>query len=142
MNMTQAAGLAKSVELFQRLDPEDVYKIFTKGRTLSLAKNTVIFYEGTTGNEMFVVLGGKVALFKNKKHLANLGFGAMFGEMAIISDEPRSATAMAAEDTKIFVMDENLFKKLLTKRVSIQMLMNIIRTLCERLRETSRRVTM
>ena len=140
LNATQAAALAKNVDLFRGLQAEDVHKIFQKGRTLNLAKDSVIFFEGTTGNEMFVILGGKVALFKDKKPLATLGFGQTFGEMAVVSNEPRSATAVAAEDCKIYVMDETLFHKLLTKRVSVELLMNIVRILCSRLRETNKRV--
>jgi len=140
LNATQAAGLAKSVDLFHGLEAEDINKIFQKGRTLNLAKDSVIFFEGATGNEMFVILGGKVALYKNKKLLTTLGFGQTFGEMAVVSNEPRSATAVAAEDCKIYVMDETLFQKLLTKRVSINLLMNIVRMLCDRLRETNKRV--
>lgn len=140
LNATQAAALAKNVDLFRGLQPEDVLKIFQKGRTLSLAKDSVIFYEGATGNEMFIILGGSVALYKNKKLLTTLKFGQTFGEMAVVSSEPRSATAVAAEDSKIYVMDETLFHKLLTKRVSVNLLMNIIRMLCDRLRETNKRL--
>jgi CRP-like cAMP-binding protein len=140
LNATQAASIAKSVDLFRGLQQEDILKIFQKGRTLNLAKDSVIFFEGATGNEMFVILGGKVALYKNKQLLTTLSFGQTFGEMAVVSNEPRSATAVAAEDCKIYVMDETLFHKLLTKRVSIELLMNIVRTLCDRLRETNKRL--
>ena len=140
LNATQAAGLAKNVDLFRGLPPEDVLKILQKGRTLNLSKGSVIFYEGTTGNEMFVILGGSVALYRHKQLLATLKFGQTFGEMSVVSNEPRSATAVAAEDSNIYVMDETLFHKLLTKRVSINLLMNIMRILCDRLRETNKRL--
>lgn len=140
LNATQAAGLARNVDLFKGFQPDDVLKILQKGRTLNLAKESVIFFEGTTGNEMFVILGGSVALYKDKKHLTTLRVGQTFGEMAVVSNEPRSATAVAAEDSKIYVMDETLFHKLLTKRVSVGLMMNIIRILCDRLRETNKRL--
>jgi len=134
--------LAKRVELFHGLSGSDVEKIFARSKTMNVAKEQVIFHEGTVGNQMFVVLGGKISLYKGKKHLADLREGDMFGEMALVSREPRSATAMAAEDSLIFILDETTFDKLMTKKVSVRMLMNIIRTLCKRLRDTSKRATM
>lgn len=131
--------LSRTVDLFKGIDPEDVEKIFTKGRTMNAARGTVIFYEGTTGNQMFIVLGGKISLYKEKKPLAELRTGDMFGEMALVSHEPRSASAVAAEDSVLFILEETLFDKLLTKRVAVRMLLNIIGVLCRRLRDTNAR---
>lgn len=133
--------LARNVPLFDGIAVNDVEKIFAKGRTMRVQKGDALFYENTTGNEMYVVLGGKISLFKNKKHLADIGPGAMVGEMALVSQEPRSASAVAAEESMIFVLDETTFDKLMTKRVAMRILMNIIKTLCERVRETNKRAT-
>jgi len=132
--------LAQRVGLFQGLSPEDVGKIVAKGTTMRVAKGEVIFQQRTTGNTMFVILGGKVALSDDTKHLATLGSGDMFGEMALISEQARSATAIAAEDTRLFVLSEAVFHKLMTKRVAIQILLNIIGTLSKRLREANRKM--
>ncbi|MCP4639125.1 MAG: cyclic nucleotide-binding domain-containing protein [bacterium] len=133
--------LAREVDLFQGLSPEDVSKIFAKGMTMQVEKGNVIFYQGTTGNQMYVVLGGTVSLYDKKKHLVNLGVGDMFGEMALINNEPRSATAVAAETTSLFVLSETIFHKLLTKRVAIRILLNIIGTLSHRLRDMNTKMT-
>ena len=57
----------------------------------------MLFREGETGKEMFVLQSGKVAITKTvrdtEKILAMLGPGEFFGEMAIISNRPRNATA-------------------------------------------------
>ena len=133
--------MQRSVPLFEGISVADVEKIFTHGRTMRVPKGEPIFFENTVGNEMYIVLGGKISLIKNKKHLADLGPGAMIGEMALVSQEPRNASAVAAEDSNVFVLTETLFQKLMTKRVAIRMLMNIIKTLCDRLRETNKRAT-
>lgn len=129
--------IAQRVELFRGISPEDVGKILSKGRTVNMQKGQTIFHKGTTGNQMFVVLGGSVALFDGKKHLASLRTGDMFGEMALINNEPRSASAIAAEDCRLFVLDETTFQRLMTKTVAIRMLMNIIATLSHRLRRAN-----
>ena len=65
-------------------------------------KATVLFREGETGKEMFVLQAGKVIITKTvrdiEKMLAVLGPGEFFGEMALISNKPRNATATVAED--------------------------------------------
>ena len=63
------------------------------------------------------------------------------GQMAIIGDAPRSATAKADEASRLFMLDEKTFNKLMTKRVSIRILLNIVGTLSNRLREMNARYT-
>lgn len=127
--------LAKRVDLFRGISPEDVAKIISKGMTMQMQQGNVVFFKGTQGNQMFVVLGGKISLFDGDKHLADLHAGDMFGEMALVSNEPRSATAVAAETSSIFVLSETVFQKLMTKHVAIRILLNIIATLSKRLRD-------
>lgn len=132
--------LAKRVALFKGISPEDVGKIIARGLVMTMEKGNTIFYKGTTGNQMFVILSGKVSLFDGPKHLADLRTGDMFGEMALINNEPRSATAVAAESTQLFILSETFFQKLMTKRVAITMLLNIIGTLSTRLQGMNRRL--
>lgn len=139
--LAQFRQMAQRIDLFQKLEPSDVAAIFKKGMTMHVPKGNVVFHEGTTGNTMFIVLGGRIDLYRSKKPIASLKTGDMFGEMALISEEPRSATAVAGEDANLFVLSETTFQKLMTKRVAVQMLLNIIGTLSKRLRDTNRRLT-
>jgi CRP-like cAMP-binding protein len=132
--------LARQVALFRGLNPEEVHKIFARGTTMNVDKGNIIFHKGTTGNQMFVVLGGKISLYSGKKHLADLKAGDMFGEMALISSEPRSATAVAAERSLVFVLSEQIFHKIMTKRAAIRILLNIVGTLSTRLRDMNQRL--
>lgn len=139
-----SADLAKvqryieKVELFKGLTPDEVIKIVSSGMTMQCMQNEVIFYTGTVGSQMYVVLGGKVGVYGDKDQLiATLSTGDMFGEMALVSKEPRSATVRALETSKLFVLTESAFDKLLTKRVAIRLLLNIIHTLSHRLKESN-----
>jgi CRP-like cAMP-binding protein len=78
-----------------------------------------------------------VAVRDGDKTLATLTTGDMFGEMALIDNEPRSATVVADEDSHLFVLSETTFQTLLTKRVAIRLLLNIMRTLSHRLRDAN-----
>jgi CRP-like cAMP-binding protein len=92
------------------------------------------------GNQRFVVLGGSFGVFDGVKQLATLKTGDTFGEMSLLLSEPRSATVKALEFSQLFVLDERLFHKLLTKRVAVQMLMNMSRLLAKRIQNANRTI--
>lgn len=138
MNANAYATLAHEVELFHGLTVDDIEKIFARGMTIRVLKNETIFYKGSTGSQMYVVLAGKVEVHDGTKCIATLTTGDMFGEMALINNEPRSASVVASEDSHLFVLSETTFQRLLTKRVAIQILLNIVRTLSHRLRDTNK----
>ncbi|MBI5095150.1 MAG: cyclic nucleotide-binding domain-containing protein [Candidatus Hydrogenedentes bacterium] len=132
--------LAKRVELFRGVEPENVAKIFSRGTTMRVPKGETIFIKGTTGNLMYIVLGGKVGIFDGHKILASLTSGDLFGEMALINAEPRSATALAMEDSFLFALNEQTFHKLMTKSVAIKILLNIVTTLSHRLKTANEKL--
>jgi CRP/FNR family transcriptional regulator, cyclic AMP receptor protein len=129
--------IARRVELFKGISPDDISKIFSKGMTIRVLKGEVIFYQGTIGNQMYVVLGGTVGVYDGKKRIAVLQMGDMFGEMALVNNEPRSGTVIAEEDAHLFVLSETTFQRLMTKTVSIRILLNIVHTISHRLRDAN-----
>jgi CRP-like cAMP-binding protein len=129
--------MVKQIDIFNGLSPGDVYRIYAKGMTHMAMKDQMIFHKNTVGSNMFVVLGGKVGVYDGEKKIAELGTGHSFGEMSLLTGEPRSATVKALEDTMLFVLDERIFQKLLTKRVAVQMLMNISRMLGSKLKNAN-----
>lgn len=133
MDNQRVDQMIERVELFHGLSREEVVKIFSKGMTMRANKGEHIFLKGTIGSQMYVVLGGKLGVFDGEKPIAELRTGDMFGEMALVNKEPRSATVTAIEESRLYVLSESTFDRLLTKRVAIRMLLNIIRTLSRRL---------
>lgn len=76
----------------------------------SYKKNEVIFNDGDPGNEMFIISNGRVRIQKQtsdgqEKILSIMNRGDYFGEMALIDFTPRSATAIAEEDSELLVLD-------------------------------------
>lgn len=141
MDAMRAAELLKRIDLFQGLTRDDIIKIFSKGMTMYVPKGQAIFMKGTVGSQMYVVLGGKIGVYDKKKCIAELTAGDMFGEMALVNKEPRSADVGALEDSEVFTLSESVFQNLLSKRVAIQILLNIIRTLSHRLKDANLRFT-
>src|SRR5579863_3085450 len=89
-----------------RMAAEDqLYQRFGK----SFPKSTVLFREGDEGAEMFVIRGGRIAISKTagtvEKVLVTLGPGEFFGEMSILNNKPRTATATVVEDAQLLVID-------------------------------------
>ena len=137
MDTEKLDELIRRVSLFHGLEREDVAKIFSKGMTMRALKDDVIFYKGTVGNQMYIVLGGVIGVFKGDKCIAELHTGDLFGEMALVNKEPRSATVKALESCHLFALSESTFQYLLTKRVAVQLLLNIVHTLSQRLKDTN-----
>lgn len=103
---------------------------------------TILFRDGDTGDEMFIIKSGKVKIFKKigdvEKTLAVLGPGEFFGEMAIIDGQPRSASAQALEDCRLLVINSEIFDTMLRNNPEIAV--RIIKKLSQRLRETNRQI--
>lgn len=137
MDMNKIREYVERVALFNGLDPEDVVKILSKGMTMRCSKGETIFYKDTVGSQMYVVLGGKVGVIEEGKVIAALTTGDMFGEMALVTKEPRSASVVALEDSHLFVLSETTFERLMTKRAAIRILLNIIRVLSHRLKSAN-----
>jgi len=141
MSAIQIDDLLRRVELFRGLSREEVTKIFSHGLTTRVPKGDILFQKGATGNQMYVVLLGKVGVVEGKKVIATLATGDMFGEMALVTNEPRSATIVALEDTQLFVLSESTFERLMTKRVAIRLLLNIVKTLSHRIKDANLKMT-
>lgn len=130
----QIEKILRRIDIFQGLSPDDIGKIFSHCQTMNVQKDQMLFQKGTVGNQMFVVLGGSFALFDGSRQLATFRPGDTFGEMSLLLQEPRVGTIKAIELSQVMILDQNLFEKLLTKRVAVQMLLNISRMLARRLK--------
>ncbi len=101
--------------------------------------NTVLFQEGDRGEEMFIIQTGKVKISKRirgvEKTLATLEKGEFFGEMAILNDKPRSASAETIEECDMLVIDRKTFDALI--RGNVEIAVRFIKRLADRLRETN-----
>lgn len=96
-----------------------------------------IFEQGDMGSEMFIVHEGEVEIVQERPgrtdHLAKLEKGDFFGEMSLLEDLPRLATARATTDVKLVKVDDQAFDKIL--RNDPEIAIRIMRKLSRRLRE-------
>jgi CRP-like cAMP-binding protein len=104
--------------------------------------NEVIFEEGSTGRELFVVLDGQVEIAKvdgtNKTVIVTLGKGEFFGEMAVIDGSARSATAIAATpETRVMRIKHARFVYLVSQQPAFALM--VMDALSKRLRASNAR---
>jgi CRP-like cAMP-binding protein len=83
--------------------------LMESGATESFAAGDTIFNQGDEGDRLFLVREGSVALRHSEQTLETVEKGGMFGEMALIDREPRSATAVAETDAELVVIDKRRF---------------------------------
>lgn len=116
-------------QLFQRFGRE-----FPQG--------AVLFREGEPGKEMYVVQVGRIHVSKRvgdvEKILATFGPGEFVGEMSILNNRPRSATATCADACKLLVIDAKTFEAMI--RGNAEIAIRLIKKLSDRLAEANTQI--
>ncbi|MGE5548260.1 MAG: cyclic nucleotide-binding domain-containing protein [Solirubrobacterales bacterium] len=74
-----------------------------------------VFKEGERGDRAYLIQDGTIEINKNGVTLATLGKGELFGEMALVDDQPRMATANAVTDVSVVVISRDVFREKLAK---------------------------
>lgn len=98
-----------------------------------LGAGDVIFANGDPGDAMYVIIDGTVELLGDDGSVfATLGTGEMFGELALIDDEPRSLAAVAKTETTLAAVDERQFLFLVNQTPMFAL--EVMRIMAERLR--------
>ena len=121
--MPSKLELLSRVPLFAELDIEDLHRVAARTRTDSFAAGELVFEIGEPGHSLFIIAEGEVQLIhpgaESSHVLARLGPGDFFGEMALLSDTPRSATARTLERVEALVLDKGDFRQLLMDRPEV-----------------------
>lgn len=111
-----------------------------KSKLVTFPAGEVIFYEGDEEKILYKILSGKVGIYgkygeQQQRQIAVLEKGQCFGEMAILEDTVRSATAVAEEETYLMCYREEQFGLFVSQNTSF--LLEMLKTLSLRLRNTS-----
>ena len=101
-----------------------------------LKAGSVIFREGDEARELFVIKSGEVRIQIGNRTVADLKADSIFGEMALIDNEPRSATAVAVTDVELVAVSEKQFLFLVSQTPYFAL--KVMRVLAQRLRATNK----
>ncbi len=137
--MAIEADTLRNAPLFQLLDNDELAELAAHIDEMSFKPNQIIFKAGDPGLNMQLVLEGKVQTYitdddGNKVVVGEIEKGEMFGELSLLDNEPRSASAIALEPTKTFIIDRDDLMRLFTKKPAAAL--DILAILGRRIRNT------
>ncbi|MFN8381162.1 MAG: Npt1/Npt2 family nucleotide transporter [Anaerolineales bacterium] len=113
--------ILRSVNLFKSTPDDALAELGEIISEVDVPAGTNIVEKGEQGSSMFIIVHGKVAVMDGDRVLNTLGERAVFGELALLDTEPRSATIRATEDTLLFRLDQEPFYELMSDRVEVAM---------------------
>jgi CRP-like cAMP-binding protein len=136
--------LLRTVPIFSELSSEDIASLARLTSRRSCPKDTVVFFENEEGDSFFIIVDGRIKVTilgddGREVILSVLGRGDFFGEMALLDNEPRSATAIAVEDTELLSLHRNDFQSVLSDNRSI--MSALIKILTARLRRANHQIS-
>ncbi|MBV8362253.1 MAG: cyclic nucleotide-binding domain-containing protein [Deltaproteobacteria bacterium] len=135
--MTELQAKLASLSIFKELDAAELALLAERVQWLSIIGGSILFFEGDQADNMFVVLSGRVGAFKRNAKgdlelLAHTESGETVGEMALLSNERRSATIIALCNTELVCLGRQLFEQLASR--SPNMMRHIAEAVAMRLR--------
>jgi putative ABC transport system ATP-binding protein len=110
----------RPIELFKALTPRQLTDVAEKMSKRHYAAGETIIREGDPGEEFFLVSDGEVEVIRVGHEVARLGTGTFFGEVALISGEPRNATVVAEGEVDTYVLGKTDFETALATSQSFR----------------------
>jgi SulP family sulfate permease len=152
--VTQQEQLSKKIlairdlTAFKDLSAEQLHIVQQYLRPMTYRQGDIIFRQGDPGDGIYFILSGYVSVLADQgtheqvRRLATFAEGVFFGDMAILEDQPRSATVRSEIDTHLLFMAKKDFQKLTESEplIASHMLLGISRELAYRLRMTNAEV--
>ena len=128
--------------LFAHCNERELRAVAQSTRPRQFPKGHVLFEQGQPGTELYLVISGKVGIVKNGHTIVSLGPGSNFGEMAMLDEPNRSASAVAEEDCELMVIPRDAFFAMLkgNPMLAVKILWNMLLRLSANLRATSARL--
>lgn len=111
--MNLILAILKTVPLFQSLTEEQHESILEHITMEYFPANYSLFKKGIAGDAMYIIKTGMVKIHDEGQELAKLSNGQFFGEMALIEDQPRMASAETLSECEIFVLKRSDFAQLM-----------------------------
>ncbi|HPG29779.1 MAG TPA: cyclic nucleotide-binding domain-containing protein [bacterium] len=139
--------LLKSNSIFKNLTDEELDNIIPYITTVNITKDQMIFSDGDEGDALYIITNGMIRIYKKidatkEKTLSQLKNGDCFGEMALIDDNVRSASAKSMTNGSLLILTREGFHKLVTEQpaAGFKILMELAKILTKRLREADEQI--
>jgi CRP-like cAMP-binding protein len=125
----------KGAPLFEDLSRRELVQLARVCEDLELEPGKVLCKEGQIGHEFFVIVDGKVQITQKDKPVRTLSSGDFLGEIALVTEMRRTATAVAETPVRLFVLTGRDFRVVLDNNPNVER--KVLRTLARRLAQTS-----
>jgi len=139
MSLQSAVEVLMEIPLFRRIEPRRLRVIVMMSETLTYHAGERLFEKGEEGDAAYIVLDGvvevRVPVTEGEKTVAELGQGEIFGEMAVLTDQPRSTAIAAKTDLTALRLERAAVLSLLREFPDIAL--ELIRILARRLEVTT-----
>lgn len=135
MDINKESDLLRNVPMFAKLDPSKLKLLAFTSQCLSFDDGEVLFREGDRADAAYVIMRGEVEILADTggtQFIAGtLGKNQLFGELAVLTKEPRSATLRAKGELLALRIGEDIFLKLLAENPEVAL--DVMRQLSEKL---------
>ena len=123
--------LLKHVPLFSGCSKNELGQVSRIADEIDLPAGKTLIKEGTPGREFFVLVGGTAEIRRRGKRIDSAGPGDFFGEMALLSDQPRNATVVTTSPVDALVVTARNFRTLIEMNPLIAL--KVMRAVADRL---------
>jgi CRP/FNR family cyclic AMP-dependent transcriptional regulator len=123
--------LLKRVPLFAGCSKAELRELALVADELDLREDRTLVREGQPGREFFVLVEGSVRVSRKGRKLGDLGPGDWFGEIALLTDTPRTATVTATSPVRVLVITDRSFRRVVESMPKIAL--KVLSTLGQRL---------
>ncbi len=124
--------LLHSVALFAGLGQRELERLGQLTDEIDVPAGKVLMRQGEHGDEMFIVASGGITVERDGRRIAERGPGMVVGEIALLSEGPRTATVTATEASRLFVIGHREFHELMDEQPAIRL--QILDELARRIR--------
>jgi CRP-like cAMP-binding protein len=131
--------LISQVPLFKKLDDSDIVKIADIAIDKSFIAGDDIIHEGAQGDSLYIIKYGTVRVLKREEEVTRMSVGQHFGEMTLISEEPRTATIQASERVNVIQIKRGQLEDILSNDHALghRVYKAFAKFLCNRLQQTT-----
>jgi CRP-like cAMP-binding protein len=140
MNLKRAVEVMQEMPLFRNVDPKQLKVVSMMGEALTYREGERLFEKGDEGDAAYVILEGEIDVLApangGEQAVARLGKGEIFGELAVICDQPRSTAIAARTDLEVLRLDRNVVLNLIREFPDISV--ELVRILGKRLEQTTK----
>ena len=127
LTKNEKVELLSRVPLFADCTKAELVEVAISADERETPQGRKLTEEGRPGREFFVLVEGTVAVGRGERKLADLGPGDWFGEIAILTYKPRTATVTATSPVRLLVIDDRAFRRVVetTPRIALKVLRNV-----------------